>query len=207
MMPSPPIQQPSDARHSGWLSASTAPAYCRSINRPAVTPPTLSGNARCARSARHPHPSCEAKRWGGRFDPTSPNLTPRLNPHRARGTDGAPLPAISCLGAFQTPAARARRGLVTAGVRKPAQLPTSGEPPLTAPVEPSRSSNLSDGSRPHCGHCREPVAGSQWGRHRGRQAKARQSRHRRDLGVSPATLYRYIPTARTANTLSVADFS
>jgi integrase len=28
--------------------------------------------------------------------------------HRARGTDDAPLPAISCLGAFQTPAARAR---------------------------------------------------------------------------------------------------
>ena len=26
------------------------------------------------------------------------------------------------------------------------------------------------------------------------------------LGVSPATLYRYIPAARTANTPSVADF-
>jgi hypothetical protein len=37
-----------------------------------------------------------------------------------RGTDGAPPPAISCLGAFQTPAAPARRGLVIAGVRKPA---------------------------------------------------------------------------------------
>src|ERR1700730_6314613 len=45
--------------------------------------------------------------------------------HRARGTDGAPLPAISCLGAFQTPAARACGGLVTAGVRKAAQQPTS----------------------------------------------------------------------------------
>ena len=31
---------------------------------PAMTPPTLSGNARCARSARHPHPSCEAKQLG-----------------------------------------------------------------------------------------------------------------------------------------------
>jgi hypothetical protein len=30
MMPSPPIHQPSDARHSGCLSASTAPAYCGS---------------------------------------------------------------------------------------------------------------------------------------------------------------------------------
>src|SRR6516165_7324145 len=41
------------------------------------------------------------------------------------------------------------------------QLPTSGEPPLTTAVEPSRSSSLSDGSCPHCGHCQEPVAGSQ----------------------------------------------
>ena len=59
----------------------------------------------------HTHPMGQSD-WGGRFDPTSPNPTPRLNPHRARGTDGAPPPAISCLGAFQTPAARARRGLV-----------------------------------------------------------------------------------------------
>jgi hypothetical protein len=45
-------------------SASIAAAYRRSINRPAMTPPTLSGNARCTRSARHPHPSCEAKQLG-----------------------------------------------------------------------------------------------------------------------------------------------
>ena len=62
MMPSPPIHQPSDARHSGWLSAGTAPAYCSSINRPAVAPPTLSDNARYPRSARHSHPSCAAER-------------------------------------------------------------------------------------------------------------------------------------------------
>jgi hypothetical protein len=34
--------------------ASIAAAYRRSINRPAMTPPTLSGNARCTRSARYP---------------------------------------------------------------------------------------------------------------------------------------------------------
>src|SRR5215471_18572070 len=34
---------------------------------------------------------------GGQFVPTSPSLTPRLNPHRAHGTDGAHSPAISCL--------------------------------------------------------------------------------------------------------------
>ena len=54
VMPSPPVHQPSDARHSGWLSASTALAYCRSINRPAVAPPTLSGNARRTRSSPSP---------------------------------------------------------------------------------------------------------------------------------------------------------
>ena len=43
-----------------------------------------------------------------RFGPTSSSPTPRPNPHSARGTAGAPLPAISCLGAFRTPAATAR---------------------------------------------------------------------------------------------------
>jgi hypothetical protein len=73
------------------------------------------------------------------------------------------------------------------------QLPTSGEPPLTTAVEPSRSSSLSDGSCPHCGHCQEPVAGSQWGRHRGRQARLANpgigvtsaSRRRRSIDTFP----------------------
>ena len=73
------------------------------------------------------------------------------------------------------------------------QLPTSGEPPLTTAVEPSRSSSLSDGSCPHCGHCQEPVAGSQWGRHRGPQARLANpgigvtsaSRRRRSIDTFP----------------------
>jgi hypothetical protein len=56
MMPSPPIHQCSDARHSGWLSAGTAPAYCRSINRRAVTPPTLSSNAPSRSFSPSPRP-------------------------------------------------------------------------------------------------------------------------------------------------------
>jgi hypothetical protein len=40
-------------------------------------------------------------------DATSPTLTPAPNPHSARCTVGAPHPAISCLGAFRTPALRA----------------------------------------------------------------------------------------------------
>jgi len=37
MMPSPPIHQCSDARHSGWFSSGTAPAYCTSIIGPSRT--------------------------------------------------------------------------------------------------------------------------------------------------------------------------
>jgi len=43
-----------------------------------------------------------------RSAPTSSNHTPWPNPHSACGTAAAPLPAISCLGAFRPPAARAR---------------------------------------------------------------------------------------------------
>jgi len=39
---------------------------------------------------------------------THSNHVPRLTLHSARGTAGAPLPTISCLGAFRTPAAAAR---------------------------------------------------------------------------------------------------
>jgi hypothetical protein len=45
-------------------SASMAAAYCRSKKSAAMTPPTLSGNARWARAARHPHPSCAGKPIG-----------------------------------------------------------------------------------------------------------------------------------------------
>jgi hypothetical protein len=43
-----------------------------------------------------------------RSAPTSSSHTPWPNPHSASGTAAAPLPAISCLGAFRPPAARAR---------------------------------------------------------------------------------------------------
>src|ERR1700704_3202053 len=53
------------------------------------------------------------------------NQVPRLNLRSARGTAGAPLPAISCLGAFWPPAATARGRVRHAGVQKPAQVRTS----------------------------------------------------------------------------------
>src|SRR6266481_4240185 len=49
------------------------------------------------------------------------NQVPRLNLGSARATAGAPLPAISCLGAFWTPAATARGRVRHAGVQKPEQ--------------------------------------------------------------------------------------
>ena len=59
MMPSPAIHQPSDAHHSGWLSAGTAPAYRGWLNQSAVALPILFGSARSLRSVRHAR---EAKR-------------------------------------------------------------------------------------------------------------------------------------------------
>ena len=49
-------------------------------------------------------------------------ITYWLTLHSARGTAGAPLPALSCLGAFRTPAAAAHGLHRHAGIRKPAQF-------------------------------------------------------------------------------------
>src|SRR5262249_56791404 len=59
----------------------------------------------------------------GRKRPQKSGLTvPRsYKPHSACGSAGAPPTAISCLGAFWTPAASVGGGLVIAGVQKPAQ--------------------------------------------------------------------------------------
>jgi hypothetical protein len=64
VMPSPPIRHPSDARPFWLALGRNSPADCSLTNRPAVTPPTLSGNARCARSARQSHPPSAVARLG-----------------------------------------------------------------------------------------------------------------------------------------------
>jgi hypothetical protein len=64
MMPSPPIHQCSDARHSGWLSAGTAPAYCTSIIGPQSHRQPCRATPAALVHPRHPHPSCEAQRLG-----------------------------------------------------------------------------------------------------------------------------------------------
>src|SRR5262249_22000664 len=56
-------------------------------------------------------PGSPAHTHAGRLVPASRPPSPparKSNPHSARGTAGAKLPATSCLGAFWTPAARAR---------------------------------------------------------------------------------------------------
>jgi hypothetical protein len=90
MILSPPIPNRYSARYSCCLSASSAHARI-----PLVHPYT------------HTHASRPRDRVD-HFDPISSSPTPRPNPHSARCTATAPLSAISCLGAFRTPAARAR---------------------------------------------------------------------------------------------------
>jgi hypothetical protein len=63
-----------------------------------------------------------------RFNPNSLSQPPRPNPHSARGTAVTCSTAISCLGAFRTPAASVRDSLINAGVRKPAHKPTFSNP-------------------------------------------------------------------------------
>ena len=69
---------------------------------------------------------------GNPYNPASASPNPRQNPHSARGTAGAPLPAISCLGAFWTPAARARGRVRHAGVQKPCMGPWKSSREFTA---------------------------------------------------------------------------
>ena len=71
-----------------------------------------------------------------RSAPTSSSHTPWPNPHSACGTAAAPLPAISCLGAFRPPAARAR-----GEVRHCRQPKTCTEPAVS---NRSKAGNLFD---------------------------------------------------------------
>jgi len=91
---------------------------------PAAALPIFSFYAQTPRSTRRAHPCFAENR------PRQPLLSNLINPNpvaksrSATGTAGAPLPAISCLGAFRTPAAGARGWLIIPGIRKPAQFQT-----------------------------------------------------------------------------------
>ena len=109
MRPSPPIDDRSDERHSGRLSAGSAHARIAVLDSPAVarqscraTPTTL------VHTDAHPY-AWQKPDHRNRSAPVFSSPSPRQNPHSPRCTVGAPPPAISCLGAFRTPAVGARR--------------------------------------------------------------------------------------------------
>jgi hypothetical protein len=56
MMPSPSIKDRSDARHSCWLSAGSAPACVGPPDRPVIAPQICWRNVQSARSRQHPRP-------------------------------------------------------------------------------------------------------------------------------------------------------
>ena len=85
-----------------------------------------------------------------RSAPTSSSHTPWPNPHSACGTAAAPLPAISCLGAFRPPAARAR-GEVR-HCRQPKTC-TGGD---MAPFRSSGELDVACSRRAASGTCRTP---------------------------------------------------
>ena len=62
MMPSPSIHDRSDARHSCWLPACSAPASVAPPDRFAVTPQIFWRNVRSACSPRHARPRFKEKR-------------------------------------------------------------------------------------------------------------------------------------------------
>jgi hypothetical protein len=114
------------------FSASTAPLTAVNKSARSRRQPCPATPAAFLHPVTHTHPSRQSD-WGGRFDPTSPNLTPAKSPlsaqHRWCPTSRDLVPWR-----FSDAGPPSRRGLVTAGVRKPAQQPTfTGLPPKPPP--------------------------------------------------------------------------
>src|SRR5262249_12706860 len=65
-----------------------------------------------------------------RLDPTSSDLTPRPNPHRARGIEGAPSSRDFVPWRFSDAGRPSASKLALAGVRKPAHQPTLVDIPV-----------------------------------------------------------------------------
>jgi hypothetical protein len=108
MMPSPPIDDRIDTR----LLAGSQPAAPRLAPVHQIGPQSRrqSPHTPCAPLVRTDALTLTWQKADRhkRSAPTSSSHTPWPNPHSACGTAAAPLPAISCLGAFRPPVARAR---------------------------------------------------------------------------------------------------
>ena len=105
--------------HQPLSRRSTSNARARA--RPPIFPP--SHRKRRAETHRQ-HANRRTHRQNDRtnhFNPNSLSQPRRPNPHSARGTAVTYSTAISCLGAFRSPAASARAYSPHAGDRKPAQ--------------------------------------------------------------------------------------
>ena len=109
MMPSPPIDDRTDARHSRRLSRRQRPHSHPSsgLARSRTANPVAQ---RADRSFTPTHSSMASQQTDrGSRSVQPPQAQPRGQiPIAHRGTAAAPPPAISCLGAFRTPAATAR---------------------------------------------------------------------------------------------------
>ena len=108
MMPSPPIDDRIDTRPSALLAAGSAQACASTPDWSAVASPIP--HTPCAPLVRTDALTLTWQKADRhkRSAQTSLSHTPWPNPHSACSTAAAPLPAITCLGAFRPPAARAR---------------------------------------------------------------------------------------------------
>jgi hypothetical protein len=106
MMPSPPINDSYDTCHHRWLAAGRGQTRIRPLDRPVSAPQIPSCNMPIAPSDATILGLQQTDRRTC-FCPTSSTPAPRLNPHSARRTAAELTTAISCLGAFPPPAARA----------------------------------------------------------------------------------------------------
>ena len=104
MMPSPSIDDRPRTNRSRSRSTGNARTRARSINF--ARPRTANAASQAHASPSVAVPACKSSR-PNRFNPNSSSQPPRPNPHSARGTAAAPPTAISCLGAFWSPAASA----------------------------------------------------------------------------------------------------
>jgi len=100
MMPSPAIYTYSNARHSRWLSASTAQARIAALHSIAVARPILSRYRRSLVHTDACDPGLPQADRGDRFNPISASPNPRQNPHSARGTAPAYVPRFRALALF-----------------------------------------------------------------------------------------------------------
>ena len=108
MTPSPLIHDRTRTNRSRRRSTGNA----RARAKPQICPPLHRKRRRATPPPARQSRTHQQSDRPNRFNPNSTSQPPRPNPHSARGTAAASPTAISCLGAFRSPAASARPYLV-----------------------------------------------------------------------------------------------